>query len=340
MSTITAVDLFCGVGGLTHGLQRAGIDVVAGIDFDDSCEYAYATNNRGIFIHADISELKGADLEALFPKDGMRLLAGCAPCQPFSQLTKKNKKKNDERNSLLRHFGRLVADLRPEFVTMENVPNVRYDPVFDFFIDTLNENGYLVSHQVVNCADYGIPQRRKRFVLLASRIGEIKLVPPDQEKCSLRMAIGNLDPIASGESSPNDFLHRARTLSEINLRRIRASKPGGSWEDWDDDLKLACHKRKQGQSFKSVYGRLTWDEPSSTITTQFYNWGTGRYGHPDQDRALSLREGATIQSFPLTYQFAPTAEDVSFSTIGRQVGNAVPVKLAEAIGRSIVEAAS
>lgn len=340
---VAAVDLFCWVGGLTRGLQDVGIDVVAGIDLDESCEFAYAANNRGIFITADVTQITGADLAKLYPKGAIRVLAGCAPCQPFSQLTRKDKTTDvektaagDNRHSLLQHFGRLVDELRPSIVTMENVPNVRSEGVFDEFLQTLTRLKYKVEHKVINCADYGIPQSRRRFVLLATKKKAIKLPARSGKRETLASAIQGLEPLEAGEASKTDPLHKARSLTPTNLQRIRESVPGGSWDDWEDDLKLSCHKTEGGKTYRAVYGRMSWDKPASTITTQFFNIGTGRFGHPTQDRAVSLREGALIQTFPKRYKFAPAGVEPTFLSVGRHIGNAVPVKLGRVIGEAIL----
>ncbi len=145
-----------------------------------------------------------------------------------------------------------------------------------------------------------------------------------------------LPPVEAGEICKNDTLHRTRRLSKINLQRIKASKPNGTWLDWNEELMLDCHRRNTGKTYKSVYGRMAWDEPASTITTQFYNFGTGRFGHPTQDRALTVREAALLQTFPKSYKFFPKKEKVSIERLGMQIGNAVPVELGFVIGKSII----
>jgi len=221
-------------------------------------------------------------------------------------------------------------------VTMENVPNVRFDPAFQEFLAILQRHKYHLEYRVVQCAEYGIPQHRRRFVLVAGKEVEIKLVLPSKKIVTLRDTIAELDPIPAGGFSERDPLHRARGLSKLNVRRIKSSRPGGNWKDWDEELRVPCHRKKEGRTFRSVYGRMRWDVPSSTITTQFYNFGTGRYGHPEQDRAISLREGALIQTFPKKYKLIDPNGKLSFAKIGRHIGNAVPVKLGRIIGESIL----
>lgn len=239
---------------------------------------------------------------------------------------------------MLEHFGRLVNEVRPTLVTMENVPQVRNHAVFQEFVETLKAAGYFTSVSVVRCDEYGIPQARNRLVLLASLLGEIKLRAADparDRRCTVRSAIGRLEYLKAGRASARDAIHRSSSLNEINARRMLASTPGGSWRDWDKDLIATCHKQESGKTFPGVYGRMEWDKPSPTITTQFFGFGNGRFGHPEQNRALSLREGAILQTFPARYKFAKKNETVNMKTIGRLIGNAVPVKLGKIIGESL-----
>ena len=200
------------------------------------------------------------------------------------------------------------------------------------------ELGYVVFDDVLNTADYGIPQTRRRFVLVGSTLGAINIIAPTHNRNDIHVRdfIRNLPPIEAGEVDPNDALHRSARLSERNLERIRHSNPGGTWRDWPEELRCECHKKPTGQTYSSVYGRMTWDQIGPTITTQFYNYGTGRYGHPDQDRALSLREGAMLQTFPDWYDFIDPERNFVFSNIARHIGNAVPVRLGEVIGETIL----
>ncbi len=333
---ITAVDLFCGVGGLTHGLQRAGVRVVAGIDSDPNCRFPYEANNKAAFVAEDVRDVTGASLRRLWNDGTTTLLAGCAPCQAFSTYgRRKGTVRPEEKWSLVAEFGRLVEDTQPDFVTMENVPQLPGHPVLTRFIQSLT--GYRVWSDVVQCADYGIPQTRKRLVLLASRTGIVTLETARRlpGAPTVRNAIGHLPSLAAGESDAGDPMHSACSLTELNLRRIRASLPGGTWREWDESLLAACHRGKSGETFPSVYGRMEWDAPAPTITTQCFGYGNGRFGHPEQDRAISLREAAILQTFPGSYRFLRPGERPKFSTLGRLIGNAVPVRLGEAIGISL-----
>lgn len=337
------VDLFCGVGGLTYGMRQAGFNVVAGFDIDKTCEYTYSHNNETIFNCRNIKEVTPEEINDCYTNGAYKILVGCAPCQPFSTMSYKRFKDSprelDEKYDLLSEFGRLLKDVSPHIVSMENVPEIRNSNVFKSFVAILHEQGYYTDGgQVVYCPDYGIPQNRHRFVLLASRFGDIHLLPPthDRKKVTIRPSIEGLPKVAAGETCPTDHLHRAASLSPLNLQRIQASVPGGTWKDWPEELRCKCHRQDSGKTYTSVYGRMSWDKIGPTMTTQFFCYGTGRYGHPEQDRALTLREGALLQTFPINYEFFPSdTKDYCMRDVARHIGNAVPVRLGEVIGDSI-----
>lgn len=343
-NSISAIDLFCGIGGLTYGLQMAGIQVKAGVDIDDSCRYTFEKNCDTQFINKDIQKLQKEDLNFIYGDAKIKVLVGCAPCQPFSSYTYKKDKNKDNRWQLLYEFSRLIKETKPMIISMENVPtllNFKKAPVFQDFIHKLEEDDYKVWYKVVYSPDYGIPQKRKRLVLLASKYGDIELLPPTHTPdnyVTVKDAIGGLEPLESGDVSQSDFVHRASKLSEKNLKRIKQSIPGGSWKkDWDDNLKLSCHNSEKGKTYVSVYGRMKWNEPSPTMTTFCTGIGNGRFGHPEQDRAISLREAAILQSFPINYKFAKNKESLNFSKSSKHIGNAVPPRLGEIIGLSIMK---
>lgn len=336
---INCVDLFCGVGGLTHGLIKGGVRVLAGIDIDSQCRFAYEANNKSTFIEKDINQITGNDLENIFGDSKFSLLAGCAPCQPFSSYSRKsNRVSKDTKWELISVFSRLVKENKPDFVTMENVPQLLDHQVFQDFLKDLKD--YSISFRVIECVNYGVPQTRRRLVLIASRLGNIDILPPSffgyDNNVTVQKAISHLPKINAGDSDLNDPLHSASSLSNLNLLRIQSSKPGGSWRDWDKSLLAQCHRKKSGQTYPSVYGRMTWNEPSPTITTQCFGYGNGRFGHPEQDRAISLREAAILQTFPENYCFLEPNEKVSFAKFGRLIGNAVPVRLGEVIAQSFI----
>lgn len=340
---ISAVDLFCGVGGLTHGLSQANVDVRLGVDIDPASQHPFEVNNDAKFLLGDVSKLETQTIMDAFVPGSTTLLAGCAPCQPFSTYSRQAKRNGKNRQDrgrkedwkLVDRFGELIEQVQPDLVTMENVPPLLRTPVYQRLLDHLE--GYWIDAQVINCRTIGLPQTRKRLVLVASRLGVVKLPQFNRQQQTVRSVISELPPISAGESSPGDRIHSASALSEINLKRIRASTPGGTWRDWPSELRAECHTRESGTTYPAVYGRMEWDAPSPTITTQCFGYGNGRFGHPEQDRAISLREAAMLQGFPETYSFLPERVPVSFATLGRLIGNAVPVNLGKMIGELLVE---
>ena len=343
--SIKVIDLFCGIGGMTHGFVRQGFDVVAGIDIDNTCRYAYEFNNKTKFVEENIANVTPEMLNKEFGEDcNVRVLIGCAPCQPFSNLNTQKRVHSRKKKFPLERFAELIAQVRPEIVSMENVKGLTQkgrNTVFKNFLNVLEENGYKVFYKVIDCSEYGVPQKRHRLILLASRLGEIRLIDPThvQKKVTVRDAIGNLPPIEDGVIYRRDPLHRTSKLSPLNKRRIIATpKNGGNSSAWPEELKLDCHKKATGRSYKgTVYGRMRWEQPSPTMTTQCYGLGNGRFGHPTQNRAISLREAALFQTFPKHYRFARLNEEMFMKSIARHIGNAVPVRIGEVIAKSIKE---
>jgi DNA (cytosine-5)-methyltransferase 1 len=341
--TYEVVDLFCGIGGLSYGLKCQGMKILAGFDLDYTCQYAYETNTGGKFYYRDVKTISGDEINKLYSqkKNVIKVLAGCAPCQPFSSYAFKNKNKDKDKYNLLYEFGRVVKEVHPDIVTMENVPAIasfKLKSVLADFVEVLQNEGYNVKYKVVYCPDYGIPQTRKRLVLLASRLGNIDLISPTHKKenyVTVKDAIGHLPPLEAGQGCHTDALHRCRALSPLNLQRLKSTPYGGSWKDWPADLMLECHKKESGKSFGSVYGRMVWEEPSPTMTTLCTGIGNGRFGHPVQNRAISAREAALFQTFPISYKFFPNEHEVSLTKASRYIGNAVPPKLGEVIAQSI-----
>lgn len=339
---LQVVDLFCGIGGLSYGLIKEGLDIVAGIDNDETCRFGYEYNNKTKFIHRDIIQVSAKEINELFgnKEQTIRVLVGCAPCQPFSKLNLRRISR--KQLAPLEKFARLIKDTLPDIVSMENVSglaDIKKYPIFKTFIDTLKENGYHYKYEIVDTSEYGIPQNRKRLVLLASRFGEIELVKRTHKnkKVTVRDVIRGLEPIRDGEISVTDPLHRSRKLSSLNLKRIKSTPhDGGSSKNWSERLVLNCHKKDSGKTYRStVYGRMRWDEPAPTMTTQCVGLGNGRFGHPEQDRAISLREAAIFQTFPKDYKFVTPNEPVVVGRVAKFIGNAVPVKLGVVIGKSI-----
>jgi len=333
-AAIHAVDLFCGIGGLTHGLNLAGIQVKAGFDNDPTCRYAFEQNNKGAeFLCRSAREIAFSDLERYYEGAEFTALVGCAPCQPFSAHNRR-KPTSDSACSLVSEFARLVAEGMPDLVSMENVPGLARHPSFDDLIETLRGLNYNVNCVVASCERYGIPQKRRRLVLLASKRGRIKLPEDEGMPPTVADCIRYLPEIADGASCPNDPAHASLALSPTNRERIAQSKPGGSWADWDESLVNACHRKTY---YPAPYGRMRWDDIAPTITTQFCYYSTGRFGHPEQNRAISVREGALLQTFPRDYRLVDEANPPTIRKLARHVGNAVPVNLGQAIGMAFME---
>jgi len=337
---IRAIDLFCGAGGLTRGLLDAGINVCLGVDIDPACQFPYESNNAVPFLLKDVRSLTRRDINARLYGGDISLLAGCAPCQAFSTYNVRRGHKIPNKFSLVRTFAGIVADVKPDIVTMENVPYLTGKSVFRDLVQTLVINDYDVWNDIVDVRLFGVPQTRRRLVLLASRLGEIELVRPTHPRASawrtVRQTISKLPSLEHGAQDARDPLHLASRLSDVNLRRILASKPGCSWGEWPKRLRAPCHVEEKGQRYVSVYGRMEWDKPAPTITTQCFGFGNGRFGHPAQHRGISLREAALLQTFPRSYRFMPRGAKIKIGELGQLIGNAVPVRLAEIVGRSIL----
>ncbi len=339
-----AIDFFCGAGGLSRGLIDAGIDVVAGIDLDASCRTTYEHNNhKSAFIEADVSDLdehslcnylKGATSKEL-------LFAGCAPCQPFSKHTRGPRKRKDAR--ILSHFGRLIAAYKPGFVLIENVPGIAkvggYS-TFKRFLQTLGTNGYRYAFEVLDAKWYGVPQNRRRLVLIATLGMPASLPRPRYGKNlrrfrTVRDAISHYPAIKAGKTDESFPNHVAASVSAKNLERLQNTPhDGGDRRSWPTHLELACHSGEH-TGHTDVYGRMYWHRPAPAITGRCNSLSNGRYGHPEQDRAISLREAAAIQTFPDRYVFFGSNKSVA-----QQIGNAVPVRMAEEIGRHILRLAT
>lgn len=338
MTRISAVDLFCGAGGLTHGFCKAGLHVNTGYDIDPACQFPFEHNNKASFILRSVEDVSGKDLAEDFPAGDIKVLVGCAPCQPFSTYSRRYTDK-ELKWKLMYDFARLVQECDPEIISMENVLQLKRHKVFHAFTTELEQLGYCITPYEVDCVRYGIPQSRKRLVLFASKFGKVNLIPSTHDEPNyetVRRTISDLEPLEAGQSSETDRLHRCSKLSDLNLRRIRASKPGRTWRDWPDDMVAECHAKGSGKTYPAVYGRMEWDLPSPTITTQCFGFGNGRFGHPEQDRAISLREAALLQTFPREYQFVDPADPVIFNRVGCLIGNAVPVKLGQVVAQSIL----
>jgi DNA (cytosine-5)-methyltransferase 1 len=342
---IRVFDFFSGCGGTSAGLREAGMEIAFALDFDADAAATFQANfPEATFYRKDVTRLRTNSINKLIGENRKEpiLFCGCAPCQPFSQQNGSRSKK-DKRIPLLTHFGRFVRYHKPDFVLVENVPGLQKitseDGPLPGFIKLLKRLKYSVAMGTIDCCDYGVPQKRKRFVLLASKLGAIELPPrshglgtENPVYSTVGEWISGLPEIAAGESCPSIKNHRASNLSLKNLTRIRATPVGGGREDWPKTLKLKCHKNHDGHS--DVYGRLRADLPASALTTRCISLSNGRFGHPTQARAISVREAAKLQTFDDSFEFLG-----SLNSMARQIGNAVPVLLAQRLGEAFLSEA-
>lgn len=338
-----SIDLFAGGGGLSEGLKQAGFNVVSAIENNHIAAETFRHNNKGaIVFDQDIRFVSGKEIlnQCDLKKGELELLAGCPPCQGFSSLTLKYNKK-DERNSLISEVARLISDLDPKSVMIENVPGItkKGHSFLTEFIETIEKLGYIVNYDVLQVADYGIPQDRRRFVLLAGKGFEIKIPKPTNSKTgkndlprwtNVRDAFKGLgEPISLMKSAkrggPRQFnWHVTRDTAQINIERLKYLKPGGPRYDIPDHLRPKCHQGKN-TGFGNVYSRMSWNQTSPTITGGCTTLSKGRFGHPDKLRTISVREAARLQTFPDEFEFATDFVDHAC----RIIGNALPCKFAK-----------
>ena len=311
ISRVVAVDLFCGAGGMTHGLVRGGVSVALGVDIDARCRYPIERNNPTRFLASDVSVIDPSIVRYAYNESTVSLLVGCPPCQPFSTYSQGGKAGVRAKDwTLVEDFARLVREVKPDLVSVENVPALRKQSVYKSVSTALK--GYYIRDDIIDCSMLGVPQTRQRLVLMASRFGPVDPLDIFDRPVTVREAIGHLPRICAGRAHSDDSIHVASQLSPINLARIRASRPGGTWRDWPEALRARCHARDGGKTYPSVYGRMDWDVPAPTITTQCFGYGNGRFGHPEQDRAISLREAAILQTFPDDYEFIMKGREQAF----------------------------
>lgn len=343
---LKAIDFFCSGGGMSFGLRQAGIDVVAGVDFDPQCQETYEANIKGAkYILADVGNLSVEDLseEVQIKKNNDDLiLIGCSPCQYWT-IIRTNKEKSKQSKNLLHEFHRFVKYYNPGYVIVENVPgilNKREESGLDAFVTALEKQGYAVHYEVVDLNAYGVPESRKRFSLIANRVTKQKIFPsPKRKRPVVADFIGEKNgfpKIPAGHKDSSNFMHTTAGLTDVNIQRLKLTpKNGGTRHSWaDTDLQINAYKKPSGRSsFNDTYGRMWWDKPAPTITTKFFSLSNGRFAHPEEDRAISLREGATLQTFPKTYKFIGS----SIASIARMIGNAVPPLYAKQIGQTIVK---
>jgi len=335
-----AYDFFCGAGGLTRGLLNVGIEVKAGFDWDPKRQCTYEHNNPNVdFVLTDIHDLRPGAMALPSPAicQNDLLLAACAPCQPFSAQRKGTGPRDEA--VLLGEFGRLVDAILPAYVLVENVPGiarVKGFSTFRRFCRMLDSNHYKRITRVLDAKHFGVAQNRRRLVLFAARHRTPSMPAPShglgkQQFRTVRQSIARFPPIPAGGGDPEFLNHVAASVSDLNLQRLQSTPhDGGDRRSWPAHLRLQCHSGGYG-GHTDVYGRMFWDRPAPALTGRCYSVSNGRYGHPDQDRAISLREAAAIQSFPDRYRFFGSNTDIA-----KQVGNAVPVRFAECLGRHIL----
>ncbi len=340
MAPIAVIDFFSGCGGTSLGLRDAGMNIVAGLDIDEDAANTFRENfPEAAFIQRDIRDVPIDEVRKLIPADQPLLLSGCAPCQPFSKQNRFRSRldMDDGKRTLLREFQKFVVALRPDYVMVENVPGLQKignEGPFNKFVKTLTDQGFQIDWDILSALSYGVPQVRKRLVLMASLKNEIKLPSPTHgpgldATAVVRDYIWGLPSLEAGESDPHDSDHAAMDLSDLNIERISATLEGRGRESWPPNLVLDCHRGHSGHS--DVYGRLAWDKPAAAITTRCLSYSNGRFGHPVDNRAISLREAACLQTFPRSFRFRG-----SLLSRGRQVGNAVPPLMAQAVGSAFV----
>lgn len=340
---IKVFDFFSGCGGASQGFRQVGMDIVFALDNDLAAAHTFRKNfPETYFLCEDITRMT---VEQIRPQiDACQgypvLFSGCAPCQPFTKQNTR-RRSGDKRGTLLQYFKQLVEIYLPELVFVENVPGVQKvnseGGPFGEFVETLKSRDYAVAHDILASQDYGVPQMRRRLVLIASRLGPLALPPKTHGPgtahpayLTVREWIGDLPPIRAGEAHLTVPNHRAMTLSPQNLKRIRAIPEGGDRRSWPEHLRLRCHSEGYN-GHTDVYGRMRWDAPASGLTTRCISLSNGRFGHPEQDRAISVREAACLQTFPRNFLFYG-----SLAAMARQVGNAVPVEMAKVFGEAFV----
>lgn len=345
-TTLKAVDFFCGGGGMTCGLRQAGIDVIAGVDFDKSAKDTYEFNNPGSkFIHTDIKELPLNYFErpeyGIGKDDDNLIFVGCSPCQ-FYSIINTSRTKSQQSKDLLMSFANFIEYYKPGFVLVENVPGILTNKasIWDKFLHFLDNHGYQNKEfKVIDLSYYGVPQSRKRFSMIATRIkntSPIHLPQADNKRQILEDFIGPKNgfcPIPAGYKDSSSFNHSSAGLDKRNLERLSVTPHnGGSRLCWASrpDLQLRCYIGHD-DIFKDNYGRMSWNKPAPTITTKFFNISNGRFAHPEEDRAISIREGATLQTFPLNYDFKTS----SLADAAKLIGNAVPCEYARRLGVTI-----
>ena len=330
------IDCFCGAGGLSLGFEKAGFDVQYAFDLDEKAIETYKKNKEYHHGKAFVRDIYKVSKRVIEEDLGHELgqvdvVIGGPPCQGFS--VQRRGDDNDPRNQLVLEYVRLLKEIKPKFFVMENVGGIlshRGQPFIRALFDNMSEAGYKIQQKKLTASDYGVPQDRKRVIIIGEltdkEAGFHYPEPTDLPKKTVRDAIEDLMYMDENDL-PN---HKADKLSPINLQRIRSISEGQGRDALPDELKLACHKKNDGHRHLDTYGRMAWDQPGPTITARFDSFSRGRFGHPVLDRTITLREGARLQTFPDDFEFIGTKVEIA-----RQIGNAVPPLLGEAIAESV-----
>jgi DNA (cytosine-5)-methyltransferase 1 len=343
---LKVIDFFCGCGGASEGFRQAGFNIALGLDFDEKASQTYKLNfPEAAFIKKDIRKVSAREVAELVEtnrnRDEPLLIAACAPCQPFSGQNK-TRSDSDVRRTLLDQTHRFIRKLRPEYIVLENVPGMQKidsakEGPFGRFLRLLTRLNYQYVTFIAKAEEYGVPQKRKRLVLLASSNGPITIPARThgeglQPFTTVRDFIEDYPTLEAGSICGADPVHSTAGMNCLNLERIRNTPEGGDRRNWPVHLINECHKNYSGHT--DTYGRMFWNKPAPTLTTKCNSYSNGRFGHPDvtQDRAISIREASRLQTFPADYQFAG-----SIGFMARQVGNAVPCELARKFGLSIIK---
>ena len=330
--TYTSIDLFSGCGGLSSGMVKAGFNVKAAIDNDADSIKTYQLNHPNCkVVKSDIRNVASLDVKELLGNKRLHLLAGCPPCQGFSSIRRRNNKRNvkDKRNNLILEYLRFVKKLKPLTIMMENVSGLINYHLFKTMVKKLESLGYRPKYKVVDIKNYGIPQRRKRLVLIGSLLGDIAIPKSNGEKVTVRDAIGDLESVRK----TNDPLHKTVAKHTQRIKEIirLIPKNGGSRKDLPKEYILKCHTGKR-VGFNDIYGRLRWNDYSSTITGGCLNPSKGRFLHPINNRCITAREAALLQTFPKSYKFPA---DISKTSLALLIGNALPPKFGYIQARNI-----
>lgn len=329
-----AVDLFSGCGGMSEGLRQAGFDVVAAVEIDKHAAKTYAMNHpHTVLFQQDIRLLQTENIKALLGRKPVHLLAGCPPCQGFSSIRTLNRKQavEDKRNDLILEFLRFIEELEPLTVMLENVPGLANYHLFQLMVERLGELGYGPKYDILDVSDFGVPQRRKRLVLVGSLLGELDVVTCKMAPVTVEMTIGQMESVYETE----DPVHRIypRHTPQVQKRIAMIPKNGGSRKALPKKEQLDCHQR-DNVGFNDVYGRMRWEDVSSTITGGCLNPSKGRFLHPEEDRCITAREAALLQTFPRDYRF-PT--DIPRRALALQIGNALPPKFCHIQAKNICD---